>query len=348
MRITHPIARFVQTFFQQYLAAQRGLSQNTALAYRDCLKLFLRFSQERVGKPVDKLVIEDFDEKLVTSFLDYLETTRGNSTHTRNARLAALHAFFRYVASEEPTVMGVCQQICAIPVKKTSHKTIEYLEDEEICVILNSIDQNSRHGMRDYALILFLYNTGARVGEAVNLKIDDVRFEAPSQVKLLGKGKKERATPLWPETVAALQNYLNNRKPTVPLIPYVFLNARSQHITRYGIRDIIRRYAAKASGDCPSLKTKKVSPHTLRHTTAMHLLQSGNEITVVKDWMGHANVNTTHGYVESDMKMKRRALEACLPPRIGTNGNKKPKWLTPKILVWLENLSQKAENYVKC
>jgi len=152
MRTTHPIARFVQAFFLQYLTVQRGLSQHTVLAYRDCLKLFLRFSQERVGKPVDKLVIEDFDEKLVTSFLDYLETTRGNSTHTRNARLAALHAFFRYVASEEPMVMGVCQQICAIPVKKTSHKTIEYLEDEEICAILNSVDQNSRHRMRDYLI----------------------------------------------------------------------------------------------------------------------------------------------------------------------------------------------------
>jgi len=156
MSITHPIARFIQAFFQHYLPVQRGLSHYTVLAYRDCLKLLLGFSQKRVGKPADKLTLEDFDEKLLTAFLDYLETTRGNSTHTRNARLAALHAFFRYVASEEPAVMGVCQQICAIPVKKTSHHTIAYLEDEEIRAILNSVDQNSRHRMRDYALILFL------------------------------------------------------------------------------------------------------------------------------------------------------------------------------------------------
>ena len=342
MKDTHPIAPFVQGFFHDYLAAQRGLSPNTVLSYRDCLKLFVRFGSEQLGKPVDKLAIEDLDQKLVVSFLEHLETERGNTTRTRNARLAALHAFFRYVAGQEPLVMAHCQQICAIPSKRTEHKTIEYLEDEEMSAILNSVDQNSSQGPRDYALILFLYNTGARVQEAVDLKIDDLRLEAPYQVKLLGKGKKERICPLWPETVKALQIYLNNREPSTSEIPYLFLNAKGQQITRFGIRYIVRQYASKASQACPSLESKKVSPHTVRHTTASHLLQSGNDISTVKDWMGHADIKTTHCYVEIDMKMKRKALEACHAPETKNISMKTPKWLKPDILEWLDGLSKKA------
>jgi len=339
MNATHPIAPFVQRFFHDYLAAQRGLSSNTVLAYRDGLKLFIRFSSEQLGKPVDKLIIEDFDPELVVKFLEHLETIRGNSTRTRNARLAALHAFFRYVAGQEPLVMADCQRICAIPCKRTHPKTIEYLEDEEMGNILNSVQQNSSQGSRDYALLLFLYNTGARVQEAADMKIDDVRLETPSQVKLVGKGRKERVCPVWPETVKAFQNYLNHRKPSASEIPYLFLNANGQRITRFGIRYIVRQYAIKAAQACPSLKSKKVSPHTVRHTTAMHLLQSGNDINTVKDWMGHADVNTTHGYVEIDMKMKRKALEACQPPQAA---KKRPRWLNPNILEWLDELSNKA------
>lgn len=339
MNTTHPIAPFVQGFFHDYLAAQKGLSSNTVLAYRDGLKLFIRFGSEHLGKPVDKLIIEDLDQELVVKFLEHLETKRGNSPQTRNARLAALHAFFHYVAYQEPLVMARCQQICAIPSKRTTHKTIEYLEDEEMRDILNSVQQNSSQGARDYALLLFLYNTGARVQEAVDLKIDDLRLETPFQVKLVGKGRKVRVCPIWPETVEALQNYLNHRKPSASGIPHVFLNANDQRITRFGVRYIVRQYAVNAAQACPSLKSKKVSPHTVRHTTAMHLLQSGNDITTVKDWMGHADVNTTHAYVEIDMKMKRRALDACQPPQ---TKKKRPRWLNPDILEWLDELSNKA------
>lgn len=337
-----PIARLVQEFFHQYLAAQRGLSPNTILSYRDSLKLFLRFASERVAKPVDKLVIESFDEKLTVAFLGDLETSRGNSAQTRNGRLTALHSFFRYVAQQEPTVMARCERICAIPVKRTDHKTIEYLEDNEMHAVLDSVDQKSRRGARDYALLLFFYNTGARVQETVDLEIDDLRLETPFQVKLTGKGRKERVCPLWPEAVSALQNYLDHRKPDTSKIPTVFLNANGQPITRFGMRYIVRGYAAKANAACPSLESKKVSPHTLRHTTAMHLLQSGNELSVVKDWLGHADLNTTHGYVEIDMKMKRKALEACQPPRVETPPNSRSKWLKPGILEWLEDLSKGA------
>ncbi|MDA2931495.1 site-specific integrase [Acidobacteria bacterium AH-259-O06] len=348
MNATHPIARFVQGFFHDYLAAQRGLSPNTILSYRDSLKLFLRFVSQRVGKPVDKLSVEDFDQKLTVAFLDDLEASRGNSTQTRNNRLAALRAFFRYVAGQEPMVLARCQQICKIPTKRTQHKTIEWLEDNEMSAVLESVDHNSRNGLRDYALLMLLYNTGARAQEMVDLKIGDVRLQTPLQVKLTGKGNKERLCPLWPETVEALENYLNHREVDAGEVSSLFLNANGKPITRFGIRYIVRRYGAKAAQICPSLKNKKVNPHCIRHTTALHLIQSGNDIAVIKDWLGHADVNTTHGYVEIDMKMKRKALEACQPPKLKTAAKHRPKWLKPGILQWLDELSKTSGNYVQC
>jgi site-specific recombinase XerD len=342
MNANHLIAPLIQAFFQHFLVAQKGLSPNTIVAYRDGIKLFLNFAAGRLQKPVDKLTVEDFHDKLVVGFLDDLETSRGNSTRTRNARLAALHALFRYIAGQQPEAMARCQQICAVPVKRTSHKTIEYLEDDEIRAVLGSVDQSSRNALRDYALLLFLYNTGARAQEVVDLRIDKLRFEMPYQVKLLGKGRKERACPLWPETIQALQNYLEHREPSATEYPSVFLNANGKPITRFGIRHIVRQYAAKAGEACASIKAKKVSPHTVRHTTAMHLLQSGNDISVIKDWLGHADLNTTHAYVEIDMKMKRKALETCQPPKAKTPPKSLGKWLKPGILEWLEDLSKGA------
>jgi site-specific recombinase XerD len=347
MNGTHSIARFVQRFFQEYLAAQRGLSPNTVLSYRDSLKLFLRFASQQVRKHVDKLTLEDIDERLVVAFLNDLQESRRNSPQTRNNRLAALRSFFRYVAGQEPTVLARCQQICEIPAKRTVHKTIEYLEGKEVTSILESVDQSSRNGLRDYALLMFFYNSGARVQEAVDLEINDVRLETPSQVKLTGKGRKQRVCPLWPETVAAIQAYLEQREPDASTVPSVFLNANGKPITRFGIRHIVRRCAAKAAEVCPSIKSKNVSPHSVRHTTAMHMLQSGNSTDVIKGWLGHANINTTHGYVEIDMKMKREALEACQPPKVKTRSKRRPKWQQPSILQWLDELSNTSRNYVQ-
>ena len=342
MKATHPFARLVQGFFQEYLAAQRGLSPNTILSYRDALKLCLCFTSQQVEKPVDKLVLEDFDEKLATSFLDDLEANRGNCTAVRNNRLAALHAFFRYVAGQDPLALARCQRICAIPAKRTAHKTIVYLEDEEMSAVLQSVGRRSRKGLRDYALLLFLYNTGARVQEIVDLNVADLRLQIPFQVKLTGKGKKERLCPLWPESVTALEKYFALRYPETSQESPVFVNSNGRRITRFGVRYLVRHYAAQAAQTCPPVKTKKISPHTFRHTTALHLLQSGNDISVVKDWLGHADVNTTHGYVEIDMKMKRRALEACESPQPKT-GKGHSKWMEPSILRWLDQLSEAAK-----
>jgi site-specific recombinase XerD len=343
MKATHPMARFLQGFFHEYLAAQRGLSLNTILSYRDALKLLLRFGSDRMGKPIDELALEDLDEKMVLAFLDDLETTRGNSTETRNNRLAALRTFMRYLAYQDPMLLPQCQRICALPSKHTQHKIVEYLEDDEIGALLKRVDLRSRNGSRDYALLLFLYNTGARVQEAVDLKLDDLRLERPFQVKLTGKGRKERVCPLWPETVAALQNYLHERERESSPVPSVFLNANGQPITRFGIRYLVRRDVALTVEACPSLKCKKISPHSIRHTTAMHLLQAGNDLSVVKDWLGHADLNTTHAYVEIDMKMKRRALEASQPPDIKAARKGACKWLKPSVLEWLDGLSKTAK-----
>jgi site-specific recombinase XerD len=344
MNATHPIARFLQGFFHEYLAAQRGLSPNTILSYRDALKLLFGYVSQQVGKPVDKLLVEDCDEKMVVAFLAHLETNRSNAIQTRNNRLSTLRTFFRYVANREPMLLTQCQRVCAIPNKRTGHKSIEYLEDREVNALLEQVDQDSRNGARDYALLLFLYNTGARAQEVVDLKVDDLRRDVPYQVKLTGKGRKERICPLWPETVAALRTCLEHRETDTARIPSVFLNANGEAITRFGIRYIVRRYAAEAAERCPSLKSKKISPHSVRHTTAMHLLQSGNDLSVIKDWMGHADINTTHAYVEIDMKMKRKALEASQPPDVTTRKKKRPKWLEPSILKWLDDLSKSAKN----
>ena len=346
MKTTQSIARFVQPFFSQYLTAQRGLSPNTILSYRDSLKLLLPFVARQSAKPPDKLTLEDFDANLILTFLDHLEQTRGNSSQRCNNRLAALRTFFRYVAGQEPTVMERCQRICDIPLKRTEHTTIEYLEDEELCAILESVDPNSPNGLRDDALLLFLYNTGAPVQEAVDRERTDLPLEPPFQVKLTGKGRKERLCPLWPETVSALETYFRQRDPDASSISSVFVNARGEPITRFGIRYLVCQYAAKAEKTCPSLKSKNVTPHSVRHTTAMHLLQAGNDITLVKDWLGHADVNTTHGYFEIDLDMKRKALEACQAPDVKAP-RRSPKWQAPTILQWLEELSRAASDYVK-
>lgn len=340
MNAPHPLARFLQGFFHDYLAAQRGLSPNTTFSYRDALKLLLRFGSDRTGKPVDQLALEDVDDKMVLAFLDDLETTHGNSTATRNNRLAALRTFMRYVAYQDPVLLPQCQRICALPTKRTEHKTMEYLEDQEIGALLKRVDLRSRHGFRDYALLLFLYNTGARVQEVVDLKMEDLRLEAPFQVKLTGKGRKERVCPLWPETVAAFQDYLHGQAREGSPAPSVFLNANGRPLTRFGIRYLVRRDVTLTEETCPSLKCKKISPHSIRHTTAMHLLQAGNDLSVVKDWLGHADLNTTHAYVEINMKMKRKALEASQPPARRALYKGRSKWLKPSTLEWLDGLSK--------
>ncbi len=334
--MTHSLAPIMKRFFSHYLPVQKGLSINTLSTYRDAIKLLLCFSADILKKPADKLTIEDITESIILKFLDHLETKRNCIARTRNGRLAAIRSLFAFISREEPVLLVQCQQIRAIPLKRTEHKQVEYLEEKELQVVLNGIDINSRTGIRDRALFLLLYNTGARVSEIVHLELDDMRLDGAAQVNLLGKGKKHRSCPLWPETVAAIQAYLTNRTPKEVETQSVFLNANGVSITRFGIRHITRKYGIKAQVKCPSIKRKPVNPHTIRHTTAMHLLHSGNDINMISYWLGHADINTTHMYIEIDMDMKRKMLEKSDAPKV----NKKAPWQKPKILDWLDKLTQ--------
>jgi site-specific recombinase XerD len=334
--MTHIIAKFIKRFFSHYLPVQKGLAVNTILAYRDAIKLLLCYASDTLNKSVEQLCVEDIDESLVLDFLEHVENTRGCTPRTRNARLAAIRAFFSFIAREEPCLLLHCQKIRTIPLKRTQHKTVDYLEENEMQALLDSVELNARNGVRDKALLLLLYNTGARVSESVQLKVADLRLDGTAQVKLLGKGQKYRSCPLWPETVEVLQDYLKQRTAKDPAVQQLFLNANGSPITRFGVRHIIGKYATLAKNQCPSIAAKAVNPHTIRHTTAMHLLRAGNDVNMVSYWLGHADTNTTHIYVEIDMEMKRRMLQKAGAPAV-----KKPlPWQKPDVLQWLKALAK--------
>ena len=337
--MTHVIAKFIKRFFSHYLPVRKGLAANTILAYRDAIKLLLCYASDTLHKSVEALCVEDIDESLVLDFLEHVESTRGCSPRTRNARLAAIRAFFGFIAREEPSLLLHSQMIRTIPLKRTQHKTVDYLEENEMQALLNAVNLNSRTGLRDKALLLLLYNTGARVSEIVELKVADLRLDGAAQVKLLGKGNKYRSCPLWPETREALEDYLKQRTAKNPATQQLFLNANGSPITRFGIRHIIGKYAAKAQSQCPSIAYKTVNPHTIRHTTAMHLLRAGNDVNMVSYWLGHVDINTTHIYVEIDMEMKRRMLQKTAAPAV----KKPPPWQKPDVLQWLNALAKAPE-----
>jgi len=347
--MTHPLPLFIKRFLIHYLPVQKGVAANTILAYRDTIRLLVRFTADSLRKPADRLLVEDITGKLVVDFLDHIERRRRCSPRTRNARLAAIRSLFTFIGREEPETLEQCRRIRTIPLKRTQHKTIDYLEEKEMKAVLQAVNINTRTAIRDRALLLLLYNTGARVSEITALNIADLQLDDPGQVHLLGKGNKHRNCPLWPETVAAIKAYLLQRAPQKMECNdcrehgtenhTVFLNANDVSITRFGVRYIIKRYAAAASRSCQTIRAKTINPHCIRHTTAMHLLRSGNDINMISYWLGHASLNTTHIYIEIDMEMKRKMLEKTSPPRTKI----KAPWHKPELLQWLDNLNKEPE-----
>ena len=263
--MTYPIAPLLKRFFSHYLPVQKGLSVNTVRAYRDAIKLLLCHVADTLGQSVDALSVEAISEKLIIDFLDAIERERGCTKRTRNARLSAIRSLFAFIAREEPELVLHSQCIRAIPLKRTEHKTVEYLEEKEMQAVFDAVNINSRTGLRDRALLLLLYNTGARVSEVANMQLADLRLSDAAQITLHGKGNKDRSCPLWPETVSALEAYIKQRQPKVMETQQVFLNANGAPITRFGIRYITRAYGIQAQAKRPAIESKPVNPHRIRH-----------------------------------------------------------------------------------
>ena len=327
----------VTTFLTHYLAAQRNVSPNTIKAYRDVFTLLLRFCRDVKGIAPERLRLEQVDVSLVEAFLDYLQRERQSAPTTRNHRLAALHAFFRYVQSEEPDRMLQCQKILAIPQRRYARPTVGYLFKEDLAEILAQPDLSNRGGRRDAVLLSILYDTGARVQELIDLSAGDVRLDPPAQVRLMGKGRKMRAVPLMENTVQLLRDHMHENHLDRPeqFDRPLFRNGRDQRLSRSGIRYILQKHAGKARSKRPSLN-RTVTPHMLRHTKGMHLLQSGISPEMIRDFLGHVDVKTTQIYARANLEMKRIALE-----RISDYSPVRaiPSWQQNKnLLEWLRSL----------
>jgi len=323
-------------FLTQYLSAQRDLSPNTIKAYRDAFVLLLRYCHEGRRLPVERLTLEQFDADLIVDFLAWLERERGCSGQTRNHRLSALHAFFRYVQIEQPERILQCQRILAIPLRRIYPGDPAYLPVESLAAILKQPALATRQGRRDAVLLSVLYDTGARVQELIDLSVRDVRLSTPAQVRLLGKGRKVRIVPLMPSTTALLRDHLHEYGLDGPdrAEDPLFVNRRGGRLSRWGIRYLLAKYTKSARASEPSLPTR-ITPHTLRHSKAMHLLQCGNPPVVIRDILGHADIQSTQIYAKADLDMKRRALQkaADVTPPLTL-----PSWPNDGLLPWLRSL----------
>jgi len=332
------LGRSIVRFFQEYLPSLRGMSRHTIQSYRDGMVLFLKFASADRGRPVEALEFGDITADRVGRFLASLEVERKNSIATRNTRLATLHTFARFLLVENPEHMAALQQILGIPFKRGTHTApIEYLEKTEIEVLLASIDRTTSAGCRDYAMFSLMFNTGARVQELLDLRVCDVRFEPPCQVRLSGKGNKSRLCPIWPRTAKLLKDLIQKKQTGRVDVAdqLIFLNARGAPMTRFGVRYLLRKYVAAGKSTAPTLATKRIHPHSLRHTTAIHLLKAGVDFATISQWLGHASLNTTMRYARADIDLKRQALmqvfpEVLAPPRGGAfafHGDSITGWL---------------------
>jgi site-specific recombinase XerD len=311
---------------------QRNSSPDTIASHRDTFKLLLKFAQKHLKKEPSKLTIEDLNTPFIGSFLDHLEKERGNVARTRNIRLSTIRSFFKYVALEEPACSALAQRIRAIPNKRYKQKPVEFLTSAETDALLAAPDQGTWAGRRDKTLILFALQTGLRVSELVGLRCNDVELGTGAYVRCVGKGRKERCTPLRKEVVATLRAWLRERNcdPSEPLFP----NVRGTQLSRDGVEYLLAKHVKTAAKQCPTLKKKKISPHVLRHSTAMELLHHGVDRTVIALWLGHEKVDTVQAYIHADMKLKEQALNKVSPK------NSKLKRFRPddKLLEFLKSL----------
>lgn len=303
---------WLRRFLMEHLVSERNLARNTQRSYRDTLRLLLPYVARSARKPIDRLAVTDVSADRVRLFLSDLEQKRRCVVATRNQRLAALHALAHFIGLHAPEFVEWCGQVRAVPFKKAAKTLVTYLEKPEMDALLAAPDMTTAQGCRDHALLLFLYNAGTRADETAHVRIGDLTLpHVPDRdlasVLIRGKGSKLRRCPLWPQTVSELIPLVQDRGPD----EHVFLNRSGRPITRFGIHTLVERCATRAVRRVPSLATKRVSPHTIRHTTATHLLRSGVDINTIRAWLGHVSLETTNVYAEVDLETKAKALATC-------------------------------------
>jgi integrase/recombinase XerD len=325
--------KLVQSFFTEHLVHQRALSPRTVAAYRDTFRLLLTFAEKTTGKPPTSIRLTDINAKLVLAFLTHLEKVRKNAVRSRNARLAAIRSFLKYATHNDVSALQTIQQVMAIPMKRFDRPMLGYLSREEMQAVLEAPDQDTWTGQRDRVLFAVLYNTGARVSEVINVRSKDAILDTSPSIHIMGKGRKQRTVPLWRSTVTQLRSWKRRLGATSPDAP-LFPNRDGAPMTRSNVRQRLEAAILVAAKKHPQLLKRTISPHTFRHTTAMHLLQSGVDITVIALWLGHESPATTHVYVEADLTMKERALGKLRPPKTKSVRYRPPD----KLLQFLQNL----------
>lgn len=330
---SRPLGALVHSFFIDHLVAMKGLRPATIRSYRDTVRLLLCFVAEDKKAKITRLGLEDLTFERVLGFLRYLEESRGNHVRTRNQRLAALHTLFDYLATREPVMLGTCQQVAAIPMKRAAPAGTHFLERDEVEGLFRGLPRTGQLALRDHALLLFLYNTGARVQEVADLRVGHLELREVALVRLHGKGGKWRTCPLWRQTATLLTELLDETKgPETP----VFRSVTGEALTRFGIYKIVRRHTGHLDNDRTGRRT---SPHIFRHTAAVHLLEAGVEVNVIRGWLGHADLTTTNRYAEINTKAKIEALRHTEPPGASVGSRHHPVWRTDKTLLnWLSSL----------
>jgi site-specific recombinase XerD len=326
------LAPLLEAFFSDRLLRQRRASPHTIAAYRDAFRLLLAFAEKHLRKAPSDLLLADLDAPLIATFLNHLETERGNSVRTRNARLAATHSFFRFAAVREPAHAGIIQRVLALPQKRFDRDLVAFLSPTEVEALLAAPDTSTRLGRRDHALLLLMVQTGLRLAEATGLKAEDLVLGAGAHVRCHGKGRKERCTPLSRDTARILRACLAEGGASGADL--VFVSIRRTRLSHDAVERLVAKYALQASRACPTLARKHVMPHVLRHTTAVQLLEAGVDRAVIALWLGHEQVETTQIYLDADLAMKERALARTAPP--GARSHRfRPK---DSLLAFLEGL----------
>ncbi|MGC2459462.1 MAG: tyrosine-type recombinase/integrase [Steroidobacteraceae bacterium] len=333
------LGRGLVRFFQEYLPTLRGMSPHTIHSYRDALLLLLRFLGARQRCGIEVLDLSAITADSVGDFLKALERERHNGIVTRNARLAAIHTFARFLATEYPEHLAALQAILGIPFKRGARMApMEYLEQNEVKALLKAPDQSTSAGRRDHALLALMFNTGARVQELLNLRLCDVRLQPPYQVRLAGKGNRTRICPIWPQTAKLLRQLKEERHGVDDATAPLFVNCRGGQLTRYGVRYLLRGYLALAGADVSTITGKRIHPHSLRHTTAIHLLKAGVDFATISQWLGHANLTTTMRYARADVDMKRQALLQVFPDVLATASGDRRTFDRLPITEWMKRI----------